>query len=389
MLEVRLLDDRNIWNSWVAGQPTGNILQSFEWGEFKSSLGDWKPLRFAALENGRIAACAQVLLRHLPIGTMAYCPRGPVFDPSNPEPARHLLDAIHDYCRARATIFLKVEPPLPDASPWHSTFAGWGFRPADEIQPRSTIMVDLSPDLEDISARLNIKTRYNIGLAGRKGIKIVEAGEDGGLIFYSLLHATSRRASFSVHSSDYYDKVWRLLRSRDMAQLLLATYDGDVLAGTMLFRIGQNAYYMYGASSGLQRNLKSSDLLQWESLKWAKSLGCTTYDMWGIPVEVGLAKVEGRSREALEEAHAGGNGNGRSDSSGKNGSNGNGSKESGSPLWGVYQFKRGFGGEVVRYAGGYDYVYSASRYLVWVRSLPLLRQFVGKVRKYEKSAKIA
>ncbi|MCL5960500.1 MAG: peptidoglycan bridge formation glycyltransferase FemA/FemB family protein [Chloroflexi bacterium] len=382
MMEVRLLDDRNTWNSWVAEHATGNILQSFEWGEFKASQG-WRTLRFAALDQGRMMACAQVFLRQVPTGTIAYCPRGPLFDPCNPDPLERLLDTIHRTVHAHGAIFFKVEPPLLDSSSCHQVFTTWGFRPATEIQPRSTIVVDLSLELDVISSRLNIKTRYNVGLAGRKGIRIAEAGDDGAQVFYSLLQATSHRAGFSVHSLEYYDKVWKLLRSRDMAQLLLATYGDEVIAGTMLFRLGPKAYYMYGASSGRHRNLKPSDLLQWESLRWAKSVGCTAYDMWGIPDEVGQAAALGQDLEDVEEGRIGGkdHGNGK----GKNGSAGSKTDASASALWGVYQFKRGFGGDVVRFAGAYDYVYSASRYLLWVRSVPLLRSFIGKVRQLDKS----
>ena len=384
-MEIRLLDDRDTWNSWVGEQPVGDILQSYDWGEFKSSLG-WKTLRLAVLDKskngcsqngrGRVAACAQVFLRRIPIGTIAYCPRGPLFDPAYPEPAGKLLEAIHDICRREGAICLKVEPPLRDSASGHRTFIEWGFRRGDEIQPRSTLVVDLSHDLASLSTRLDIKTRYNIGLAGRKGVRVVEAGDDGAVIFHSLLQATSQRAGFSIHSLEYYDKVWRLLRSRNMAQLLLATYDDEVLSGAMLFRLANHAYYMYGASSGQRRNLKPSDLLQWECLKWAKSVGCTTYDMWGIPDEVGQAVAAGRSVEDLYKGM--GNGKNGLAQRGSNGAKGKGARD-GESLWGVYRFKRGFGGDVIRFVGAYDYVYSASRYLLWVRSMPLLRQFVSKV----------
>jgi lipid II:glycine glycyltransferase (peptidoglycan interpeptide bridge formation enzyme) len=301
-----------------------------------------------------------------------------------------LLDALHDTCRHEHAMCLKVEPPLRDSVSHHRMFTEWGFRRGDEIQPRSTIVLDLSPDLETLSGRLDIKTRYNVGLASRRGVRIVEAGDDGVAVFYSILQATSQRADFSIHSLQYYDRVWTLLRGRNMAQLLLATYDDEILAGAMLFKLARNAYYMYGASSGRRRNLKPSDLLQWECIRWAKSAGCTTYDMWGIPDEVGQAATSGGNILELLDKNTG---NGGPSDNGKKGSARGGVKVDGakgndSSLWGVYRFKRGFGGEVVRFVGAYDYVYSAKRYNLWIRSVPLVRQFiskVGRVRHFDKA----
>jgi lipid II:glycine glycyltransferase (peptidoglycan interpeptide bridge formation enzyme) len=152
-----------------------------------------------------------------------------------------------------------------------------------------------------------------------------------------MLLQTSRRAGFPVHSPEYYSAVWEELGGRGLARLLMARYEGDALAGAMVLTLGGRACHVYAASASEGRRLKPNDLLQWEAIRRAQAEGRVAYDLWGIPDEIGRAAETGQEVVASE---AGG-------------------------LWGAYQFKRGFGGQVVRYAGAYDWVLSPSRYWLW------------------------
>lgn len=369
-MDVRLLDDRYLWNAWVAGCPTGNILQSYEWGEFKALFG-WKVLRVGLCDGNAIRAGAQLMLKRAPAGAIAYCPRGPIVDYDDVKLTEELFDTLHKLARREGASFLKIEPPIKDSPDVERLLANLGFHRSEEIQPRSTIIIDLVPDLEVLSANLNIKTRYNVGLACRRNVRILEGCDGDVRLFYDLLRQTSQRGDFSIHSADYYENVWRCLRPRGMAQLLLASCENEIVAATMIFVMGSHAYYMYGASSGKHRNLKPSDLLQWESIKWAKSVGCTSYDMWGIPDEVGSQLC-------------GAGANGSNGNYPANGSNADGKADaSASPLWGVYLFKRGFGGEVTRFIGAFDYVYSPVQHWLWKKALPFQRQLSGKLKKHQ------
>lgn len=407
-MEARLLDDRDLWNACVVDCPTGNILQSYEWGEFKA-LFDWKILRVSFCENRKIYGLAQLLFRHTPAGTIAYCPRGPLLDYHDESLTRRAFEALHEIARGNGASFLKIEPPVPDSPAFAAQMKRLGFRHTEEVQPRSTIIVDLQHDVETLLARLNIKTRYNVGLASRRNVRILDGRDEDISLFYDLLERTSERSNFSIHSREYYEKAWHCLKPKGMAHVLLASCDGEIVAGTMIFVVGQRAYYMYGASNGKNRNLKPSDLLQWESIKWARSVGCTSYDMWGIPDEVGMQVCgSGLSDSCDHHGERVSNGNGsrgkesngdESNSKGSNGKghdgngeNGNGGDETSekadaakSPLWGVYLFKRGFGGEVVRYAGAFDYVYSPIQFWLWTKALPFKRQLFGKLRKLQPS----
>jgi len=131
--------------------------------------------------------------------------------------------------------------------------------------------------------------------------------------------------------------VYRLFVPQGIGRLLLAEYEGKLIAGVMVFAWGDKAWYMYGASSDAHRDRMPNYLLQWQAMLWAKSRGCRTYDLWGIPDE---------DEETLEahflERHDG--------------------------LWGVYRFKRGFGGRVLRYVGAWDQVYRPVLYWLYRRA---------------------
>jgi lipid II:glycine glycyltransferase (peptidoglycan interpeptide bridge formation enzyme) len=213
---------------------------------------------------------------------------------------------------------------------------------AQTIQPPRTLLIDLAGDEEQVLARMKQKTRYNIRLALKKGI-VVRSSEDLDA-FYSLMQVTGGRDSFGVHSLPYYRLAYELFHRRGNCELLMAEFKGEPLAGLMVFANGRRAWYFYGASANEHRERMPTYLLQWEAMRWARSLGCTLYDLWGVPDE---------DEETLEANFAK-----RSDG-----------------LWGVYRFKRGFGGQLRRAAGPWDRVYNPLLYTLYrwwtgVRSAP-------------------
>jgi len=322
------------WNSFAEESPQSHVLQSSQWGQLKERFG-WQVARVAIEDQGQWLAGTQVLSRSLGPKTIAYVPKGPITDWADAEATQALLEALHRLCRQRRAILLKIEPDLADDPTLAQKLTTLGFRPSPQtIQPQCTILLDLTPASEDILARMKSKTRYNIRLAARKGVTVREGTAEDLPDFYRLMQTTGERDGFGIHSESYYETAYQLFVPQGFAKLFLATFEDRILGGIMAFAFGQRAWYMYGASSGEHRNLMPNYLLQWEAIKWAKERGCLTYDLWGIPDEE-KATLE---REFLK----------RSDG-----------------LWGVYRFKRGFGGQVVRYLGAYDYVYSPLLYWLY------------------------
>jgi lipid II:glycine glycyltransferase (peptidoglycan interpeptide bridge formation enzyme) len=339
---VRTVDRTEEWNELVASSPEGHLLQSYQWGELKSRHG-WSAERLAATAEGSMAA-AQVLWRPTPLGPIAYVPRGPVFEPKGNEAALDLLLAeIHQKARARRALMLKVERNHPEPGP----LPALGFRPSRQtVQPKATIIVDLTQDAETLLRRQHSKTRYNIRLATKQGVKVRRGNTADVPVFARLMAETGVRDGFGVRSAAYYRDVLHLLG--DHAELLLAEHDGDVLAGMLVAKFNREAIYLYGASGTLKRNLMPNHALQWEAMRRAQEEGYPCYDFWAVPSAVLDRAPEGAEGDDLPEP----------------------AEHERGDLWGVYRFKRGFGGKLVGYSGGYDYVYSRPRYWLWEHLVP-------------------
>lgn len=301
-----------LWN-------TPHILQTTEWGELKSRFG-WQ----ADVVNGVL-----ILFRRLPLDlTLAYIPRGPQVDWGDAACLRETLAAAEAACRARRAVFLKIEPDLPEASTHAETIAHLGLRPSPHtIQPRRTLILDLRGSDDELLARMKQKTRYNIRLASKKGVRVRAAQSPADLeAFNALMQATGERDQFGVHAPEYYRAAYDLFHPRGECELFLAEYNGDPLAGVMTFVLGQRAWYFYGASSDQERQRMAPYLAQWEAIRWARSRGAQVYDLWGVPDE-----AEGVLEAQFERRVDG--------------------------LWGVYRFKRGWGGQLVRTLGAWDKVF--------------------------------
>ncbi len=310
------------WNQFLSTHPDAHLLQTGEWGELKSMF-EWRPVRILNGDDG-----VQILFRKLPFGfTIGYIPK------ANPAPS--LWQEIDAVCKQNRAIFLKLEPDLwndPPPNPFPPT-----LQPSSHnIQPPRTIIIDLTGTEDEILACMKQKTRYNIRLAEKKGVTVRHW--DNLSAFHHMMLVTGERDGFGVHSEKYYRHAYELLYAKGMCEILLAEYDGKPLAALFVARHGSRAYYLYGASTDQERNRMPTYLLQWEAMKWAKARGSEEYDLWGVPDE------DEETLEAnFESRHDG--------------------------LWGVYRFKRGFGGQVERAAQALDRVYNPLLYRVYLRTL--------------------
>jgi peptidoglycan pentaglycine glycine transferase (the first glycine) len=334
------------WDAFVAGPPAGHLLQGSHWAALKERFG-WQVARVALAGADHIAAGAQLLFRPLPWGqTLAYVPKGPLLDWENEEQVRALLAAIRPTARAHRAVALKIEPHLTDRPQLAARLASYGFRPGHPIQPRSTIVVDLDAEPEEILARMKPKWRYNVRLAQRKGLVVRQGAEADLPAFQRLMDETARRDGFAVHQASYYAAAYRLFVPAQEAVWLLAELEGQLLAAIVVFAFARQAWYFWGASSNDQRQLMPNHALQWAAMLWARERGCRSYDLWGIPDEVGASPAD------YEDSDRWGTGG----------------------LWGVYRFKQGFGGRVERSAGAWDLVYSPVGYRLYRAAVELRRQ---------------
>jgi lipid II:glycine glycyltransferase (peptidoglycan interpeptide bridge formation enzyme) len=315
------------------------------WGQLKAEFG-WRAARIAVRTGDAITAGAQVLYRQLPLGwTFAYVPKGPLVDLRGAQTSQCLFEGLHQQARSRRAIALKIEPAAFDPESVLDTSQtlvdSYRFQPdGRSVQPRRTILVDTRLPEDEMLRRMKSKTRYNIRLAERRGVRVHRGNQEDLGAFTRLMAVTGERNAFAVHSAAYYERVHALLAPAGLAGLFIATYEDRPIGGVMATTCGRGAWNMFSASGNEHREVMPNYALQWSVIRWARERGCATYDLWGVPDQ---------DEETLEAQF----------------------KERRDGLWGLYRFKRGFGGQVVRYAGAFDYVYNGPIYKLYQLALKL------------------
>jgi peptidoglycan pentaglycine glycine transferase (the first glycine) len=344
------VETKAAWDEGLAELPERHLLQSWDWGEVKAATG-WAAQRlFWKDETGGPVAAAQVLGRTVGAAgidlRVMYCPKGPLLDWKDASLRRKVLADLQTMATAAGALQIKIDPDVPlgfgvpgaeqdrpvaVGPSVEADLRASGWRPSPEsIQFRNTMILDIAPSNDEILAAMKQKTRYNVRLAGRRGVEVRRGGIDDLGLLYKMYAETSVRDGFVIRNPDYYHKVWGHFIRHDMAQPLIAEVAGDPVAAVIPFRFGKRAWYLYGMSADRHREKMPNYLLQWEAIDWAKDHGCTRYDLWGAP-------------DVFD----------RSD-----------------PMWGVYRFKLGFHAEVLRTIGPWDFAPSRWSYAAYHRLLP-------------------
>lgn len=340
--------DKSSYNDFIARHPKGHFLQLWEWGQVKNLTG-WRPIALSLEKDGAIRAAMLILKRSLPVPVVNRCifyaPRGPVADQNNPEEHRLLFEFARQIARREGAIFLKIDPDVPAQNRAYADLLhACGFRKRESglnfegVQPNHVMRLDLTPESEELLANMHQKWRYNIKLAAKKGVTISAAQESNDLkVFYAILEETAQRDHFLIRGYEYFESIWEHMIANGYARIFLAHYQGEVVAGTLAFILGDKAWYLYGASSNRHRNVMPNYLLQWEMISWAKAQGCTLYDFRGV----------------------------------------SGDMDEDNPLFGLYRFKKGFNGVLTEFVGEWDSVYQPAWYWLWTRVLPM---YLGRRR---------
>jgi lipid II:glycine glycyltransferase (peptidoglycan interpeptide bridge formation enzyme) len=344
-MQSRNITDAQEWNERLSALPYAHVLQTWQWGEFKRATTGWTPARLAFERDGATLALAQVLTRREGPFAVSYVPKGPALDYADSNLRDAVLSHLLDFARGQGTVFLKIDPdvvlgtgpsvteavdPVGQAFVNELGAGGWRFS-REQIQFRNTAQIDLTRSEDAILAAMKQKTRYNVRLASRKGVTVRLGTLDDLNLLYDLYAITARRDGFVIRPLDYYLQAWGAFIQAGLAGPLIAEYEGRALAHVVIFRLGERAWYFYGASSDEERNRMPAYLLQWEAMRWAKAKGCTVYDFWGAP-------------DDFDDPH--------------------------DPLAGVWRFKEGFGGQIVRHVGAWDYPLQPATYWAYARLMP-------------------
>ncbi|MCL4505332.1 MAG: peptidoglycan bridge formation glycyltransferase FemA/FemB family protein [Chloroflexi bacterium] len=337
--------DPAAWNESLSRFPTAHVLQSWEWGEFKSRWG-WSAQRWLLSgDGGQPRAMVQLLRRsagRLPLCVL-YAPKGPTAD--SVASYVEALQWLEHQSQAQRAVWLKVDGDarLDGPEPLAAARAalgsrGWRYSP-NQVQYRNTMHTDLRHTDQELLAAMKQKWRYNIRLAEKRGVTIRLATPEEMPLLYEMYAETGARDGFIIREPEYYYDAWRTMRA--VAFLAEHASAPKPLAGLVLFRFAARAWYFYGMSRAEGREHMPNYLLQWMAMRWARDNGCDIYDWWGAP-------------EQLDEQDS---------------------------MWGVYRFKDGFGAQFVEGLGAWDYAPIPLFYNAYVRWMPAVWRMVRGARQ--------
>ena len=300
-------------------------LQSWAWGEFRKTTGVMVS-RLAVVEKDKMVETYQITWHKIPKTNffIGYCPKSAL-------PSNEALMRIKEIAKKRRAILVKFEPNKRTDEKAKSEIReienNFNFVKGKSLFTKYSFWLDLSGTEENLLKNMHQKTRYNIRLAEKKGVKVIEDNSDKGFEdYWKLMQETTKRQGFYAHTKSYHHKMWNQMKESGMGHLFKAVFEDKVLTTWILFSLNDVLYYPYGASSSENREVMASNLMMWEVIKFGKKLKCKLLDMWG---SLGPEPDE---------------------------------KD---PWYGFHRFKQGYGPELVEFVGTYDLVIDPMLYKVY------------------------
>lgn len=330
-MEIRFASDTEVadWNTCILANPDGgNVFQGYEFAEQKK-LSGWTP-RFIKAGDLAVTVHEKSVFG---LGKMWYMPKGPGI--ATAKRLVEILPDLRDFADKNGVFAIKVEPELQKSDENIATFNGGGLVSVPYIQPNlSTVLIDLSPDIDTVLANLNQKSRHAIRRAERDGVTVerVEATKENCETFYELLALTAEAQGFSgsIRPFEYHRAYWQRYADAGLGQLFLATFEGTVVAGAFALIYGEKSTYKDGASIRIEGAYGVTHLVQWRAMEWAKEKGSKVHDLCGTPP----------SDKINDETHR---------------------------WYGVGRFKTSFHKHVTDYVGAFDLPVKSFQYSIWTR----------------------
>jgi len=334
VIVVREVADRDLWNTFLWTHPQGHLLQSYDWSELHESLGHTVH-RLGAFEGENLVGTMLLSVSSLPIPLLGkyfkwlYCVRGPALLNNDPKIFDALLSKAHDIAKKAHAVVLRIEPNIlvDDPDGWPETYVARGFRVHSyPMHGRRSWVLDIRPDEQQLLAGCSKTWRRYIRQGERQGLEIRQVQTDQDFDeFYRLLVLTSQREKFFIQPKEYTRDMYQRYARQGNAAIFLASYQGKLVAARMVIRFGDTCIYMFGASDCEDRNVPNTHIVQFRCIQWAKEQGCSTFDFRVIP-------------ENLDENEE---------------------------MYGVYYYKKGFGGFSHLHMQTQDLIYNPVIYALW------------------------
>jgi len=343
------------WDARTVDVPGGDVQQSRAWAAHRARSGA-RP-RHLVFPSG-FAVLGLERRRPLIGGGRLYLPRGPVAAGEPATRTAERLAAVAAWARAAGLDAVLSDAEIPAATGYAALLAELGFRPVEEVGPsRHRVAVPIPAGADDAALLEPIAkaTRQRFGSAERRGARVVRydalAGSrtlpgfeapSGGAAgaaaraafarFHGLLVATGERRGFAIGPLEAAVAWWTAaFEAGHLVLLEVRSREDDLLAAAILYRHGRRLSY---AHSGDRVELRHAHpgaihLLLWRALQLAAREGRAELDLGGV--DVAGARDEPRPGE---------------------------------PMWGLYEFKRSFGGRWVEMSGAHEAVLRPVRHLL-------------------------
>jgi len=288
--------NNEILNFIQDNSPDGGFLQSEYWRKFQEAVGRKIYGLSETDENGELIAHANIITHRLPVaGDYFYVPRGPVVKISNFQfsifkPLEKFLNDLFDLAQKNNIGWIRIEPNSEEELNLIRESLPGGIimkKSAVDVQPREILILDIAKSEEELLARMKQKTRYNIRLAEKRGVRVSPVNSDQRSVmkkFLELVKITSKRDKITAHPENYYRKMFETIPS-EILKLYIAEYQGKTIVANLVLFFGKTATYLHGASDNIHRDVMAPHLLQWQAIKDAKISGYMKYDLGGVKTE--------------------------------------------------------------------------------------------------------
>jgi len=277
-----------------SNSPDGGFLQSVYWRKFQESWGRKTYNVSTSGDDGELIAYANIITHKLPIaGDYFYVPRGPVvenFKSNTNDKIQKFLNNLISLTQEKRVGWIRVEPNSAEELEFIKNNFPDKYKikkSSVDMQPREILILDILKSEEEILAGMKQKTRYNIKLAEKKGVKIYNSREEKCVEeFLRLVNITAKRDKITTHPEGYYRKMFEIIPG-DILKLYVAEYEEKIIAANLVLFFGKMATYMHGASDNEHRSAMAPYLLQWYQILDAKKAGCERYDFGGVKTGAG------------------------------------------------------------------------------------------------------
>ncbi|MFZ3301423.1 MAG: peptidoglycan bridge formation glycyltransferase FemA/FemB family protein [Microgenomates group bacterium] len=261
-------------------------LQTKEWGEFRK---EWENI--VEFSKAGLIIFSKIPHTKFTIGTLI---RGD-------EPTEKDIVEIKRIGKERNSIFIKLEPNVLKTEKITKNLKSWGLIEGKTLFTPTSFWIDLTPSEEDIMKSFSSKTRYNIRLAQKHGVKIeINNSDEAFKKYLELTDETNKRQGFYSHTHKYHRLMWKYLKDK-IANILVAKYKNEIISTWVLFNNDKFLYYPYGASTDKFKEVMANNLMMWEAIRFGKSKNLKTFDLWGREEGKGFTKFkEGYNPKVVE-----------------------------------------------------------------------------------------